>query len=69
MKITVNDKMKLSDTGHTGGLRNSLDVDDDDVYGLKKLEPKDYNFTGEINTITRFKETCNSLNKTTSDFK
>ncbi|HGZ6314876.1 TPA: DUF2977 domain-containing protein, partial [Staphylococcus aureus] len=51
MKITVNDKNEVIGYVNTGGLRNSLDVDDNNVpiKFKEEFEPRKFVFTnGEI---------------------
>lgn len=59
MKITVNDKNEVIGYVNTGGLRNSLDVDDNNV-SIKfkeEFEPRKFVFTnGEIKYNSNFEK-------------
>ncbi|HBH9970496.1 TPA: DUF2977 domain-containing protein [Staphylococcus aureus] len=66
MKITVNDKNEVIGYVNTGGLRNSLDVDDNNVpiKFKEEFEPRKFVFTnGEIKYNNNFEkeETSNTL--------
>ncbi|HDG8390131.1 TPA: DUF2977 domain-containing protein [Staphylococcus aureus] len=73
MKITVNDKNEVIGYVNTGGLRNSLDVDDNNVPTKFKeeFEPRKFVFTnGEVKYNNNFvsEETPNVSNQqNTSD--
>ncbi|EOD8199020.1 DUF2977 domain-containing protein [Staphylococcus aureus] len=59
MKITVNDKNEVIGYVNTGGLRNSLDVDDNNVpiKFKEEFEPRKFVFTnGEIKYNSNFKK-------------
>ncbi|HDG8387243.1 TPA: DUF2977 domain-containing protein [Staphylococcus aureus] len=65
MKITVNDKNEVIGYVNTGGLRNSLDVDDNNVpiKFKEEFEPRKFVFTnGEIKYNNNFEkeETSNT---------
>ncbi|HCZ5699365.1 TPA: DUF2977 domain-containing protein [Staphylococcus aureus] len=68
MKITVNDKNEVIGYVNTGGLRNSLDVDDNNVpiKFKEEFEPRKFVFTnGEIKYNNNFEkeETSNTLSQ------
>ncbi|MBH4742175.1 DUF2977 domain-containing protein [Staphylococcus aureus] len=68
MKITVNDKNEVIGYVNTGGLRNSLDVDDNNVpiKFKEEFEPRKFVFTnGEIKYNNNFEkeETLNTLSQ------
>ncbi|UXT69799.1 DUF2977 domain-containing protein [Staphylococcus aureus] len=73
MKITVNDKNEVIGYVNTGGLRNSLDVDDNNVpiKFKEEFEPRKFVFTnGEVKYNNNFEkeETSNTSNQqNTSD--
>ncbi|HHV8920575.1 TPA: DUF2977 domain-containing protein [Staphylococcus aureus] len=73
MKITVNDKNEVIGYVNTGGLRNSLDVDDNNVPTKFKeeFEPRKFVFTnGEIKYNSNFEKedsTNASSQQNTSD--
>ncbi|HCX8328494.1 TPA: DUF2977 domain-containing protein, partial [Staphylococcus aureus] len=59
MKITVNDKNEVIGYVNTGGLRNSLDVDDNNVpiKFKEEFEPRKFVFTnGEIKYNSNFEK-------------
>ncbi|HCZ7855276.1 TPA: DUF2977 domain-containing protein [Staphylococcus aureus] len=59
MKITVNDKNEVIGYVNTGGLRNSLDVDDNNVpiKFKEEFEPRKFAFTnGEIKYNNNFEK-------------
>lgn len=59
MKITVNDKNEVIGYVNTGGLRNSLDVDDNNVpiKFKEEFEPRKFVFTnGEIRYNSNFEK-------------
>lgn len=59
MKITVNDKNEVIGFVNTGGLRNSLDVDDNNVpiKFKEEFEPRKFVFTnGEIKYNSNFEK-------------
>ncbi|MEA1223733.1 DUF2977 domain-containing protein [Staphylococcus aureus] len=59
MKITVNDKNEIIGYVNTGGLRNSLDVDDNNVpiKFKEEFEPRKFVFTnGEIKYNNNFEK-------------
>ncbi|WP_429609139.1 DUF2977 domain-containing protein [Staphylococcus aureus] len=59
MKITVNDKNEVIGYVNTGGLRNSLDVDDNNVpiKFKEEFEPRKFVFTnGEIKNKNNFQK-------------
>ncbi|HHW5613744.1 TPA: DUF2977 domain-containing protein, partial [Staphylococcus aureus] len=65
MKITVNDKNEVIGYVNTGGLRNSLDVDDNNVpiKFKEEFEPRKFVFTnGEVKYNNNFEkqETSNT---------
>lgn len=63
MKITVNDKNEVIGYVNTGGLRNSLDVDDSNVpiKFKEEFEPRKFVFTnGEIKYNSNFEKEDNS---------
>ncbi|HDH6648959.1 TPA: DUF2977 domain-containing protein [Staphylococcus aureus] len=65
MKITVNDKSEVIGYVNTGGLRNSLDVDDNNVpiKFKEEFEPRKFVFTnGEVKYNNNFEkeETSNT---------
>ncbi|MDE5044316.1 DUF2977 domain-containing protein [Staphylococcus aureus] len=68
MKITVNDKNEVIGYVNTGGLRNSLDVDDNNVpiKFKEEFEPRKFVFTnGEVKYNNNFEkeETSNTSNQ------
>ncbi|EMJ5507586.1 DUF2977 domain-containing protein [Staphylococcus aureus] len=68
MKITVNDKNEVIGYVNTGGLRNSLDVDDNNVpiKFKEEFEPRKFIFTnGEVKYNSNFdkEETSNAPNQ------
>ncbi|HDA0368487.1 DUF2977 domain-containing protein [Staphylococcus aureus] len=68
MKITVNDKNEIIGYVNTGGLRNSLDVDDNNVpiKFKEEFEPRKFVFTnGEVKYNNNFEkeETSNTSNQ------
>ncbi|HBE7136018.1 TPA: DUF2977 domain-containing protein [Staphylococcus aureus] len=73
MKITVNDKNEVIGYVNTGGLRNSLDVDDNNVpiKFKEEFEPRKFVFTnGEIKYNSNFEKedsTNASSQQNTSD--
>ncbi|WP_445815483.1 DUF2977 domain-containing protein [Staphylococcus aureus] len=63
MKITVNDKNEVIGYVNTGGLRNSLDVDDNNVpiKFKEEFEPRKFVFTnGEIKYNNNFEKEYDS---------
>ncbi|WP_410534612.1 DUF2977 domain-containing protein [Staphylococcus aureus] len=63
MKITVNDKNEVIGYVNTGGLRNSLDVDDNNVpiKFKEEFEPRKFVFAnGEIKYNSNFEKEDNS---------
>ncbi|MFP6320186.1 DUF2977 domain-containing protein [Staphylococcus aureus] len=68
MKITVNDKNEIIGYVNTGGLRNSLDVDDNNmpIKFKEEFEPRKFVFTnGEVKYNNNFEkeETSNTSNQ------
>lgn len=71
MKITVNDKNEVIGYVNTGGLRNSLDVDDNNVpiKFKEEFEPRKFVFTnGEVKYNNNFEkeETSNTPSQQTA---
>ena len=67
MKITVNDKNEVIGFVNTGGLRNSLDVDDNNVpiKFKEEFEPRKFvSLTAKLNTIEISKKKTYRMHQT-----